>query len=341
MIRIPLSALLGMVLVGCCLSPACRCPEIDIPCEWHAPMSEGIETSSMNNFVWWEELDDPQLTVLLEQAYLYNPDMRLAASRLQKRSRGRCLCIQEESFCDTWNNVSAEVAKNYIILRGLQHRLLIIQRSIDFQQESIKLIVDLVDRGVVNEFDFRELEGELNAFAAEKPLIELEMNKTINHLSILLGYSPGELSCELLVGGRLPQLPCCKPIGSPCELIGRRSDIKLARQGLAAGTDQARVEYQKTVLTALEEVENGIASYHFELERHLYLNEVYHSHQQAMELMQDLSRRGLKNETDLLAKKVVLFNAESALLQSQVDLLLHYVSLYKALGNACCGCSCE
>jgi outer membrane protein TolC len=169
---------------------------------------------------------------LLEEAYLYNPDMRLAASRIQKRSRGRCASAQEKSLSDTWNNVSAEVAKNYITLRGLQHRLAI---------------------------------------------------------------------------------------------------MKLAKKGLAAGSEQAEYEYQKIVLTALEEVGNAIASYHFELERHIHLGEVYHSHQQALELMQDLSKRGLKKETDLLAKKVTLFNAESELLQSQVDLLLHYVVLYKSL----------
>jgi hypothetical protein len=57
LIRISLSAFLGMALFGC----AYRSPEIEIPCEWHTPISEELETSSMNHFIWWEELNDPQL----------------------------------------------------------------------------------------------------------------------------------------------------------------------------------------------------------------------------------------------------------------------------------------
>lgn len=334
--RIPLPALLGMMLVGCHLGQAYRCG-VDVPCDWHSPTS-GLETSPLCGFVWWEELHDSQLNALMNQAYLYNPDVRLAASQNCRRSRGPqgCSSPQEDNFCETWNTVATEVAKSYIQLRGLQLRLELVQRSMDSRQESIKLIVDLVNRGIVSEFDWTEVKGHLNTFSAEKPSIELEISKAIHHLSVLVGYAPGELACQLLEREALPELPCYKPIGSPEELLWRRSDVRQAARGLAAGTNQAVYTYQKTVLTALEEVENALASYHFEWERYHYLDEAYQSHQKALALTQDLASRGLKNEMDLLEMRTALFQAEDAMLQSRTALLVNYVSLYKALGASDC-----
>lgn len=96
---------------------------------------------------------------------------------------------------------------------------------------------------------------------------------------------------------------------------------------------RALFEYQKIVLLALEEVENGIASFHYELKRNYYLNQAQATHQETHQLTVQLYQRGLKDYLEVLTTTRALLVAEDTVIQSQTDLLLHYISLYKALGG--------
>lgn len=99
-------------------------------------------------------------------------------------------------------------------------------------------------------------------------------------------------------------------------------------------TQEALYEYQKTVLNALEETENAIASYHYELERHQYLLQAKKASQDAYESIFQLYQIGVKDYLEVLVAQRSLFATEDALLQSQFSLLIHYIALYKALGGS-------
>ena len=304
----------------------------------------------------------------------------------------------EESFKDVWISLSAEIARNYIELRSLQQRLHLITRNIEFQQDTVLLTKELVNIGIGNAIDLLQFEEQLNTLSAQKPLLELSIDKAIHRLSILLNYTPGELFSELCEPEALPLLPCEKPIGIPSELLRRRPDIRRAERELAAATEtigaaiaalfprlslygfvgdistqlrsltngtgvtwfaapqlllpifnsrllmqdvnlnkirtqRAIFDYQKTVLIALEEVENGIASFKYELQRSEYLAAALQTTQNAYRLVFDLYRRGLKDYLEVLSISRSLITAEEAYLQSQTELLFDYISLYKALGG--------
>jgi outer membrane protein, multidrug efflux system len=96
---------------------------------------------------------------------------------------------------------------------------------------------------------------------------------------------------------------------------------------------EALFEYQKVVLAALEEVENAIASFHYETERNQHFEKAQAANQEAYQLTLDLYQRGLKDYLEVLSMNRSLLSAENTLIQSQTDLLLHYISLYKALGG--------
>lgn len=98
-------------------------------------------------------------------------------------------------------------------------------------------------------------------------------------------------------------------------------------------TRQALFEYQKTVLTALEEVENGIAAYRAESDRQQHLDKALQIDQHAYHLALDLHERGIKDYLEVLVTHRALLAVEDARLQNQTDLLLHFISLYKALGG--------
>ncbi len=108
-------------------------------------------------------------------------------------------------------------------------------------------------------------------------------------------------------------------------------DIDLAK----IQTRQALFEYEKTVLEALEEVENAIASFRHELAKNYSLEIAKRKNEEAYHLTQDLYQRGLKDYLEVQIAIRALLASEDALLQSQAQLLLHYISLYKALGGGC------
>ena len=99
-------------------------------------------------------------------------------------------------------------------------------------------------------------------------------------------------------------------------------------------TQQAIFQYQKTVLEALEETEGAIASFHFEQERSQLLSEAHRSYQVSHQLSEQLYSQGIKDKLAVLDAERELLSAQDSLLQSNIDLILHYIALYKALGGA-------
>jgi NodT family efflux transporter outer membrane factor (OMF) lipoprotein len=306
--------------------------------------------------------------------------------------------MAEESLCDVWVTLSAEVARNYIELRGLQLRKQLILKNISSQQDSVQLTQELIEIGSASTIDLLQTEEQLSLLIAQKPLIDLSIDKAIHRLSLLLGYAPGELFSELCASGDLPRLPNEKPIGLPSDLLRRRPDIRRAERNLAAATEsfgsaiaalfprlslygfvgeintrlksltngqgvawfaapqllfpifnsrllkqdveaskiqahQALFEYQKTVLDALEEVENAIASFRYEFERNEQLDHARHTDQMASQLTLQLYQKGIKDYLAVQIANRSLLAVEDTHIQSRIALLLHYVSLYKALGG--------
>lgn len=335
-----LSASLLSLLLGSC-SVQHEPVEVYLPSEWHTPASDGIEQGALDNFLWWEALEDPILSSLIERADAQNLDLYIASTSIMEAlPAGKAQVeLAEENLCDIWVTLSAEVGKNYIELRGSQKRLEVLMRNLEAQKETIHLVKELIKIGKSNTIDLQQAEVQLNSIAAQKPLIELAIEKAIHRLSILLGQAPGELFCELLIPGILPKLPCQKPIDSPCELVRRRPDIRKAERELALSRQdkikfqRAYYEYQKSVLDALEETENAMASLRYEMERNKVLASTKEADQVAYKLIFELYQNGFKDYLEVQVMNRSLLEAEDDYIQSEVQLLLHYISLYKALGG--------
>jgi outer membrane protein, multidrug efflux system len=143
----------------------------------------------------------------------------------------------EQEFTHIWISLLGELVRAYVELRGLQLRLGVLNSNIAAQEDSIQLMRGLVNSGFVSDIDQNHAQSELSSMIAQKPAIELGINKAIHRLSVLLGYNPGELFCYLNAPSNLPSLPCEMPVGYPSELLRRRPDIKKAERELAAATN--------------------------------------------------------------------------------------------------------
>lgn len=100
-----------------------------------------------------------------------------------------------------------------------------------------------------------------------------------------------------------------------------------------ARRDHAQATYEKTVLTALAETENGLVAYAREQEKHEILGQAVASGQQALTLAKGQYEAGLTTFLNVLLSQAALFQSQDKLTLSDQRLALNMVALYKALGG--------
>ncbi|HEX4052923.1 MAG TPA: efflux transporter outer membrane subunit [Tepidisphaeraceae bacterium] len=142
---------------------------------------------------------------------------------------------------DVLVSLLAEVAVNYVELRGAQRELAIAQGNLSSQQQTLDLTRRKAEGGLVPYLDVAQQEAEVGTTAATIPTLQAQIRQTIHHLGILLGESPGALSDELSATGPIPIGPANVPPGLPGDLLRRRPDVRRAERQLAAATAQIGV----------------------------------------------------------------------------------------------------
>jgi len=100
-----------------------------------------------------------------------------------------------------------------------------------------------------------------------------------------------------------------------------------------ARQEQALATYEKTVLTAFQDVENALVAYANEQSRFKALNESVTANRRALELANELYSKGLGDFLSVLDSERSLFGAEDQLADSQRTVTENLTTLYKALGG--------
>lgn len=302
----------------------------------------------------------------------------------------------EEEFRQIELTLAAEVAKNYIELRGWQLKLQLIEKQIEIQSETFSLVSGLGAAGFISDIEELKSRKQRNFLLAKIPDLEFMIKKAVHRISVLLGYAPDILFAELMPIQSLPELPCRKPIGVPSELLRNRPDIRKAEKELASSlalVDSAIAElfprislkgfigdfsalgsnsltvlagpklflpifnskmltqgvqvnklkvkevcyaYQKTVLEALEEVENSLSSFNAESIKYDHYYQVLKASRDIFEATSQLYQRGFKDYQEVLDARQSLLDSQLIFDQTYIDLLIRYVALYKSLGGGWC-----
>lgn len=97
--------------------------------------------------------------------------------------------------------------------------------------------------------------------------------------------------------------------------------------------EQALFQYEATVLTALEEVENAIVAYAKEQHRRASLGEGTQAAQNAVDLAQSQYSSGLIDFNNVLIAQRSLLSLQEQLAVSEGEVTANLISLYKALGG--------
>jgi NodT family efflux transporter outer membrane factor (OMF) lipoprotein len=108
-----------------------------------------------------------------------------------------------------------------------------------------------------------------------------------------------------------------------------RADIARAKAEQA----EAALDYEKTVLSALQDVENALASYRTDRQRLRSLQTEGDADQEAVDIAVDRYRHGMSTYLDVLTPRNTLIQVEQQLIQARLSVNNDLVTLYKALGG--------
>ena len=295
-------------------------------------------------------------------------------------------------------SVFAEVARNYIEVRGYQRRHAIATDNIKAQTEAVEIARARFNAGLTSELDVKQAEALLAMTQAQIPALDTATRQGIHQLSVLLGQPPGALLAELASATPLPITPPVIPVGLPSDLLRRRPDVRRAERQLAADTavigiataelfpkfsllgtgglqslsagnfvgtgskywtagptmqwrifdlghvrsqiqasrahaEQTLAAYEKTVLIALQDVEDALVAYSNEQVRQHALAAAVAANRRALELANELYTKGLGNFLNVLEAERSLYQTEDQLADSQRAVADNLVALYKALGG--------
>jgi NodT family efflux transporter outer membrane factor (OMF) lipoprotein len=146
-----------------------------------------------------------------------------------------------EDMHDVQVTLTAEVAIDYLNLRGFQRQIVIAQENLDSERRSADLTRKVFHAGFTGGLDVANAEAEVATTAAIIPSLESQERQAIYALSVLLARPPAALVNELSDVQPIPTTPPIVPVGLPSDLLRRRPDIRRAEANLHAANAQIGV----------------------------------------------------------------------------------------------------
>jgi outer membrane protein, multidrug efflux system len=151
-----------------------------------------------------------------------------------------------EARRDVEITLMAEVARNYIDLRGAQRRLDVLDARIGTLRETLQMVRARQQGGLTNDLDVARSEALLDDTIAARPSLEYAAAAAVHRLAVLTGRQPETVLDRLAEHAPIPVVPAELQIGLPAELVARRPDVRRAERELAAAT--ARIDVARADL---------------------------------------------------------------------------------------------
>jgi NodT family efflux transporter outer membrane factor (OMF) lipoprotein len=130
----------------------------------------------------------------------------------------------------------AELARNYIQLRGTQEQIRIAETNLKVDREIMLLAQQLQQKGVRSGLDAENAAAQVEGIRAQLPSLRQQEIQYLNAIALLLDLPPTVLNAELPARHAMPRSPPRVPLGIPSELARRRPDIREAEDQLHAAT---------------------------------------------------------------------------------------------------------
>jgi multidrug efflux system outer membrane protein len=133
----------------------------------------------------------------------------------------------------------AEVVSTYYLLLDLHQRMEISRQTLESRIETLDIIQQRFDKGIVPELDVNQAQIQKEVAASAIPLYKRLIASTEHTLSILVGTPPRGI--ETGVALYQQQKPPAIPSGLPSSLLERRPDVLAAQYSLKSQTERIGV----------------------------------------------------------------------------------------------------
>ncbi|WP_342107186.1 efflux transporter outer membrane subunit [Methylobacterium sp. SI9] len=155
----------------------------------------------------------------------------------------------------------AELARDYVQLRGTQEQIRIDLANIKVNEQILDVVRIRQQRGLVTGLDTSNAAQQVEAIKAQLPQLQQQAVQQINAIALLLGEPPLALSQDLVTGRAIPPVPPRIPVGVPSSLVLRRPDIRRADANLHAAVAEigvAEAQFFPSVTLTASPVVNAI-----------------------------------------------------------------------------------
>lgn len=149
---------------------------------------------------------------------------------------GAQVAASEEARRDLMVSSSAELARSYLTLRGVQRKIAIFRQNLGIARQSQALTRDRAAGGLTTDLDVANASVLVATVEAQLPALEEQQSRLVNAISLLLGEQPGARLAALAAPRALPPVPPRVPVGVPGDLTRRRPDIRMAEANLHVAT---------------------------------------------------------------------------------------------------------
>jgi multidrug efflux system outer membrane protein len=134
--------------------------------------------------------------------------------------------------------LQADVAQTYFALRATDDELRILRETVQWREESVRLLQRRFDLGDISELDLARAKTEASNTRTEAIGLERRRGELENGLAVLVGKPPATLSVDPApLVNEMPGIPA----GLPSELLERRPDIAAASRQMAAANSRIGV----------------------------------------------------------------------------------------------------
>ncbi len=145
------------------------------------------------------------------------------------------------TLAQTQVSLAAEVARNYVLLRGYQLRLQITEANLDNQTQTLQITEWRAQAGLVGSLDVEQARANREQTRAQAPVLQDAVAQTRHALAVLPNRPPEALAAQLAAPAppAAPAIPdaAAQPLlGVPADLLRRRPDVVAAERSLAAAT---------------------------------------------------------------------------------------------------------
>lgn len=140
----------------------------------------------------------------------------------------------EASLADVQVSLAAEVAVNYIELRGLQQRLQIARSNLASQQETLQITQWRLQAGLTTSLVAEQARAAAEQTAAQVPALQSSLAQSRHSLAVLTGQAPAALDARLAAAAPVPTAPNDLALDIPAQTLRQRPDVRAAEHRVAA-----------------------------------------------------------------------------------------------------------